>query len=587
MSQPLMQGQKRLRLVMALFLGCFIAIHVKLATLAIYAPEPAGPARGEEVARIPRPAIVDRNGQVLATDIRIPSLYADPRKIIDVDEAVELLTATLPDLNASELRRKLSQRRAFVWVKRELTEKQRDMVHDLGLPGLGFRQEIKRIYPMGKLAAHVLGYTDVDSRGLAGIEKYLDGQGALFKASLAEPDAEKAAPAQLSIDVRVQHALTDELNSAMALYQAVAAAGIVMDVRTGEVVAAVSLPDYSPNDPRDAQKPQYLNRFTGGAFELGSVVKTVTFAMALDAGTANLDTNYDARAPISIGRFRIDDFHPERRILTLPEVFTYSSNIGTVHMAEAVGEQAHEAFLRKIGFYDKLRTEIPEAAGPILPKHFSRLSSATISYGHGISIEPMQMVAVTAGLLNGGNMIEPTFLKRSPEDVAAFSRPIISGETSEKMRFLFRLNATSGTGSKADVPGYRVGGKTGTAEKVVNGGYSDDARLNSYLAAFPMENPQYVMLVLLDEPKPTPDNPGKATAGFNAVPTSGRIIARIAPTLGIKPELTIAEQEKLAAEDAKLAEEEAKKAEEEARLALEAEQRAAAAVQAASAVQEN
>lgn len=577
MTQPLMKGQKRLRLVMTLFLGCFVAINVKLATLTIYAPEPAAPARGEEVARIPRPAIVDRNGEVLATDIRIPSLYADPRKIIDVDEAVELLTATLPDLNSAELRRKLSQKRAFVWLKRELTEKQRDMVHDLGIPGIGFRQEIKRIYPMGKLAAHVLGYTDVDSRGLAGIEKYLDGQGAMFKASLAEPDAETAQPAQLSIDVRVQHALTDELNSAMALYQAVAATGIVMDVHTGEVVAAVSLPDYSPNDPRDAQKPQFLNRFTGGAFELGSVVKTVTFAMALDAGTANLDSTYDVRFPIRIGRFKIDDFHPERRTLTLPEVFTYSSNIGTVKIAQEVGETAHEAFLRKVGFYDKLRTEIPEAAGPILPARFSRASSMTAAYGHGISIEPMQMAAVAGGLINGGMMIEPTFLKRSAEDAAAFARPIISAETSEKMRYLFRLNATNGTGSKADVPGYRVGGKTGTAEKVVNGSYSGDARLNSYLAAFPMENPRYVTLVMLDEPKPTPDSHGYATAGYNAVPTSGRLIARIAPMLGIKPELTIAEQEKLAKEDAKEAE----------RLAEEAKKRAAAALKEASAVQEN
>jgi cell division protein FtsI (penicillin-binding protein 3) len=577
MTQPLMKGQKRLRLVMTLFLGCFVAIGVKLSTLAIYAPEPSAPARGEEVARIPRPAIVDRNGEVLATDIRIPALYADPRKIIDVDEAVELLTATLPELNSGEIRRKLNQKRAFVWLKRELTEKQRDLVHNLGIPGLYFRQEIKRIYPKGKLAAHVLGYTDVDSRGLAGIEKYLDGQGALFKASLAEPNAEKASPAQLSIDVRVQHALTDELNSAMALYKAVAAAGIVMDVHTGEVVAAVSLPDYSPNDPRDAQKPEYLNRFTGGAFELGSVVKAVTFAMALDAGTANLDTTYDVRFPISVGRSKIDDFHPERRTLTLPEVFTYSSNIGTVKMALDVGQKGHEAFLRKIGFYDKLRTEMPEAAGPILPQRFTRVSSMTVSFGHGISIEPMQFVAVAGGLINGGMMIEPTFLKRSAEDAAVFARPIISPETSEKMRYLFRLNATNGTGAKADVPGYRVGGKTGTAEKVVNGSYSGDARLNSYLAAFPMENPRYITLVLLDEPKPTPDSHGYATAGWNVVPTSGRLIARIAPILGIQPELTLAEQEKLAKEDAKEAE----------RQVLEEEKRAAAALQEASAVQGN
>ncbi|MDP4823612.1 MAG: penicillin-binding transpeptidase domain-containing protein [Aestuariivirgaceae bacterium] len=363
----------------------------------------------------------------------------------------------------------------------------------------------------------------------------------------------------------------------MALYQAAAAAGIVMDVDSGEVVAAVSLPDYSPNDPRDAQKSQNLNRFTGGAFELGSVVKTVTFAMALDAGTANLDTTYDVRFPIPAGRFKIDDFHPERRFLTLPEVFTFSSNIGTAKMALELGQPAHEAFLRKVGLYQKLRTEIPEAASPIVPRNFGRVNSMTVSYGHGISIEPMQLVAVTGGLMNGGMMIEPTFLKRSAEDAAMVSQRIISAETSEKMRYLFRLNATNGTGGKADVPGYRVGGKTGTAEKVVKGGYSKNARLNSYLAAFPMENPRYVTLVMLDEPKPTPDSHGYATSGYNAVPTSGRLISRIAPMLGITPELTVAEQETLAKQDAKEAE----------RLVLEAEKRAAAALKEASAVMGN
>lgn len=544
-----LRGQNRLRLVMMGFSACFIAITAKLGFLSLLPPPPVEQVRADTPERLPRPDLVDRNGQVLATDISIPSLYADPRQILDVDETVELLTATLPDLNAAELRKKLLRKGAFAWIKRELTPAQKDAVYNLGIPGLYFRNETRRIYPMGRLAAHVLGYVDVDSHGLAGVEKYLDDKGAIFSASLAEPGKSAAMPAQLSIDVRVQHALTDELQAAITYYQAKAGAGLVMDVHTGEIVGAVSLPDYNPNSPDEAQMPEHLNRFTGGAFELGSVVKSVTFAMALDAGTTSLTHRYDCRYALPAGRGKIDDFHATRRVLSTEEVFTHSSNIGTALMALDTGLTEHQAFLHKIGFFDRMRTEIPEAAQPLLPPRWSRVSTMTAAFGHGISIQPLQLVAVAGALMNGGKLIEPTFLKRDQEAADASARQIIKPSTSDTMRYLFRQNVLVGTGGNADIPGYRVGGKTGTAEKVVRGHYDGTKRLNSFLAAFPIEAPQYVVFVMLDEPQPTADSHGFATAGYNAVPLAGKVIGRIAPILGIKPVITPDDLAKIAKQD--------------------------------------
>lgn len=540
-----LRGLNRIRLVMVGFVFCFAVIGLRLGQLTLLGPQAPEQAKGEIEERLPRPDIVDRNGVVLATDISIPSLYADPRQILDVDEAVELLTGAMPELGARELHDKLTQKRSFVWLKRQITPRQKEIVHNLGLPGIGFRNETRRVYPMGRLAAHVLGYVDVDSHGLAGIEKFLDGQGALYTASLADPVNKRAMPATLSIDTRVEHALTEEMASALATYKAVAAAGLVLDVRTGEVLAAASLPDFNPNDPKDAQDKTRLNRFTGGVFELGSSVKTVTFAMALDDGVTTLSQSYDCRAPLVAGRARINDYHATRRILTVPEIFTNSSNIGTAKMALDVGIDGHKAFLRKVGFFDRLRTELPEAAEPLYPKHWGRVHTMTAAFGHGISIQPLQLASAVAATVNGGILIGPTFLKRDAEEAQGVSKRIISPKTSAEMRYLMKLNVEDGTGGKAAVAGYRVGGKTGSAEKVVGGRYSGDHRLTTFLAAFPIEEPRYVVLVLLDEPQPTPATFGFATAGWNAAPATAKVIARIAPLLGVEPVFSPEEMAKI------------------------------------------
>jgi cell division protein FtsI (penicillin-binding protein 3) len=333
----------------------------------------------------------------------------------------------------------------------------------------------------------------------------------------------------------VQHAVRDELQVAKDHFKAIAAAGLVVDVDTGEIVSMVSLPDYDPNKPGKSIDKTRLNRLTTGVFEMGSTFKALTVAMALDSGKVNLSSRFDATAPLQYGTFTINDFHPQRRVLTTSEVFIHSSNIGSARMALAVGVEGHKAFLKKMGQLDRLRTELPESAEPLLPKNWGELSTVTIAFGHGLSVAPLQSVMATAALVNGGRLIPPTFLKRSAEEAREIAKQVIKPETSRQMRYLMRLNVEKGTARRAEVEGFYVGGKTGTSEKVVNGRYAKDKVLTAFMGTFPADKPRYLLLVLLDEPKATPETQGYATSGYNAVPAAGKIIARIAPLLGLMP----------------------------------------------------
>jgi cell division protein FtsI (penicillin-binding protein 3) len=482
-----------------------------------------------------RPDILDRNGTVLATDVRVPSLYAEPRRLIDVDEAVELLTADLPDLDATELRERLSSKRGFVWLRRDISPEQQREIYRQGLPGIGFLNENKRDYPDGAEISHLIGHVNIDNQGIAGIEKWLDGQGlaALHMAGFATDRLQ--SPIELAVDLRVQHVLHDELAAARAKFGALAAAGLVLNVRTGEVLAMVSEPDYDPNNPRQALDPSRINRLTTGVFEMGSTFKAFTVAMALDSGKATLKSTFDARMPLHMGRFDIHDFEAQHRILSVPEIFTYSSNIGAARMALAVGIDSHKAFLKKMGQLDRLRTELPESAEPIVPKRWANLNTATIAFGHGLSVAPLQAAMGIAALMNGGTLIPPTFLKRSEADAQTLGKRVVKPETSAIMRYLMRLNVEKGTASKADVPGYYIGGKTGTADKVVNGRYTKSKVLTDFMAVLPADQPRYLLLIMLDEPHATPETHGFTTSGWNAVPTGGAVVARIAPLLGIAP----------------------------------------------------
>jgi cell division protein FtsI (penicillin-binding protein 3) len=492
-----------------------------------------------------RPDILDRNGEILATDVRVPSLYAEPRRLIDVDEAVELLTADLPDLDATELRERLSSKRGFVWLKRDITPEQQREIYRQGLPGIGFLNENKRTYPNGPEVSHVIGHVNIDNTGIAGMEKWLDGHGlaALHMAGLATDRLQN--PVQLAVDLRVQHALRDELLAAHIKFKTLAAAGLVLDVRTGEIVAMVSEPDYDPNNPHEALDPTRINRLTTGVFEMGSTFKAFTIAMALDSGKFTLKSSFDAHGPMHVGRFQIHDFEPENRMLTIPEIFTYSSNIGAARTALAMGVDAHKAFLKKMGQLDRLRTELPESAEPIVPRHWGELNTITIAFGHGLSVAPLQALMGVAALMNGGLLIPPTLLKRTEEEARSLGKRVIKPETSEMMRYLMRLNVEKGTARKAEIPGYYIGGKTGTADKVINGHYSKTSVLTDFMAVIPADKPRYLLLIMLDDPKVLPETHGFKTSGWNAVPVGGAVIARIAPLLGIEPRLDLPDADHL------------------------------------------
>ncbi len=535
----------------ALAIVAFGAVYAVIAgRLVLYAIGPESHAArrigSADAVATARPDILDRRGEILATDVRAPSLFGEPKKLIDVDEAVELLSAVLPDLEAPEVRVRLAdKRRGFVWLKREISAKQQHEIHGLGLPGIGFLNENKRVYPNGAEISHLIGHVNIDNQGIAGIEKWLDGNGlaALHAAGLAADRLQK--PVELAVDLRVQHALRDELIAAFVKFKAKAAAGLIVDVRTGEILAMVSVPDYDPNSPREANDPTRINRLTTGVFEMGSTFKALTFAMALNSGKVTLNSSFDARGSLRYGKFAINDYHAQRRVLTVPEIFTYSSNIGTAKMALALGVDAHRSFLKKVGQLDRLRTELPESAEPLVPKRWGELNTVTIAFGHGLSVAPLQAVMAVSALVNGGMMIPPTFLKRSEEEAQKLGVRVIKPETSAMMRYLMRLNAEKGTASKADVKGYYVGGKTGTAEKVVNGRYAKNKLLTTFTAVLPADAPRYQVLIMFDEPQGLPETHGYATSGWNAAPVAGKVISRIAPLLGLEPRLDLPKAEQL------------------------------------------
>ncbi len=535
-STKLDKSTRRVKLIACGFVLGYGVIAGKLVYFGLLPASSPGNYRASETVAAARPDIVDRNGEILATDIKVTSVFADPRQIIDRDEAVDLLTAVLPDLNARELREKLGWHRGFVWVKRAITPQQRQEIYRLGLPGIGFARENKRVYPNGPIAAHVLGYANINGIGISGLEKYIDSQGlgALNGAGfrLTRDDLK---PVVTSLDLRATYAVRDELEKGIAEFKAKAGAAAILDVNTGEVIAMASLPDFDPNDPALALDPNRINRMTVGVYEMGSTFKALTIAMALDAGKVTLDSRLDARESLRYGHFTIHDFHATHRILTVPEVFVHSSNIGTAKMALMVGVDGHKAFLRKMGQLTRLRTELPESAEPLVPKNWGELNTMTIAFGQGLNVAPLQALMAVGALVNGGIMIKPTFLKRSEEDAKKDAPQVVKPSTSEAIRYLMRLNAEIGSARKADIQGYFVGGKTGTADKIIHGRYAKDKVFTTFMAIVPADKPKYLYLTLLDEPQGLPETDNYHTAAWNAGEITGKIIERTAPLLDIAP----------------------------------------------------
>lgn len=539
-GRPQALHRRRAPFVNAALLGgstlLFAAIGIQLVRIGLADRPQISVAAAETVATsFARPDIFDRNGRLLATDVAAPSLFADPAIIIDRDEIVEKLSTVLPDLDQKELRTALSDRtRRFVWIRRGLAPAVAQKIHDLGLPGLSFRKELRRTYPSGKLAGHILGAVNVDNKGTAGIEKYIDdavGVDPVNSATLST-----RAPVRLSLDVGIQHALEDELAAATATYKTTGAAGLVLDIKTGEILAASSLPRVDPLFPAKANSAEDADKLTAGTYEMGSVFKTLTIAMALDDRLATPATVLDVRQPLQAGKYTITDSHGGDRPLTVTEVFTHSSNVGAGMLALKAGPDRMRAFFKKCGLLDPMQLETGYTATPQLSARWDEAQQVTMSYGHGIAVAPIQFAAATASILNRGVRITPTFLKAQPGSNLKAAR-IVSRKTSESVASIFRHNVVDpdGTGKHADVPGYRVGGKTGTAEMAEGGRYAKHAVLSSFVAALPMEDPEILTLIMLWEPKASAESGRGRTASANAAPVTARLITRIASQLGITP----------------------------------------------------
>ncbi|TGQ69712.1 penicillin-binding protein 2 [Mesorhizobium sp. M00.F.Ca.ET.186.01.1.1] len=529
------KGKARIVMTMAVFFGIFSTISGRLVYLGFQTPDLSGGPQSRVTAS--RPDIVDRNGEVLATDIKTASLFAEPRRIVDADEAIEKLATVLPEIDYEQTYHKLKSGAGFVWLQRQLTPKQQADIMQLGIPGFGFRTEKRRFYPSGETSSYIVGLTNIDNQGISGMEKYIDEQGLSDLQASGLAVAKDLKPVKLSVDLRVQHIVRDEVAAGLERYRAMGAGAVVLNVKTGEVVAMASVPDFDPNNPYNAQDKDRLNRMSAGLYEMGSTFKSFTSAMALDSGKATMASRFDASHPIRVGHQAIHDFHGKNRVLSLPEVFLYSSNIGSAREAELVGIEGHREFLHRLGILDKMQTELPEVARPTEPKVWKQVNSFTIAFGHGVSTTPLQAAVGCAALMNGGYLMAPTFLVRSQQDAMAMAKKVVSDKTVEGMRYLYTLNAEKGSARNARVPGYRVGGKTGTAEKVINGRYSKELNFNTFVAAFPMDDPQYLVFTIADAPHP--EKPGMPdVAAANAGVIAGNIIRRSAAMLGVKPDFS-------------------------------------------------
>jgi cell division protein FtsI (penicillin-binding protein 3) len=521
-------GRSRLLVTAGLFTFAFLSISVRLVDLMVLnGVLDSGPSfvpATEQRASDQRADIVDRNGRTVATTLPTVNLYADATEVRDVQAAADALLTVWPHLNRAETARRLSSDQRFIYLMRHLSPAQQIEVNTLGIPGLYFENAHRRIYPYGPLFSHVLGSTDPDNLGQAGLELSMD-------KALSDADT----PLTLSLHSGVQTIVRNALSDSMDRFSAIGGAGVVMDAHNGEVIALVSLPDYDPRDFNAANRDAQFNRATLGLYEMGSTFKLFTAAMALDANIIAMDSVYDARTPLTVARYTIDDYHAEKRWLTVPEILIHSSNIGAAKIALDAGTALQQEYLHRLGLLTPLPLELPEVGQPMFPSVWREINTVTISYGHGIAVTPVHVASAVSAMVNGGILYRPTLLRR--ESIPDFDRTrVISEQTSDRMRELMRMVVTHGSGKQAEVEGYVVGGKTGSAEKLARaGGYSEDQVRTSFVGAFPMHAPRYVVLVLLDEPQGIKETYNFATAGWNAAPTVGRIIAEIAPLLGVYP----------------------------------------------------
>ena len=538
-SEERRRAEWRLWLLSAMFLMAFSAVGGKMAVIAATDPEePVREVSGDPI-RAHRADIVDRNGVLLATNMVTSAIYVETRQMVDKEGVAEGLAAIFPDLDAATLLARFERPGNFHWIRSEISPEQQQAVFDMGQPGVFFGPRETRIYPQGQRMGHVLGGSRYEREGARAAE--LEGVAGIeftFDERLGDP-AQVNTPLMLSIDMRVQNATRDVLEAQMQRFGAIGAAAVVMDADNGEIVAMVSLPDFDPNDRPAPQGPEgdlLFSRASQGVYELGSTFKAFAAANAMERGVAGPNTIIDTRGPLTWGRFRIRDFHNYGPELTLTDVMVKSSNIGTARLALETGTEAQQDFLRELGFFDPSPVELPEARGarPLLPPRWSELSTMTISYGHGLAATPLHMATAYASLVNGGLRVRPTLIAGAPAPTEADR--IVSEATSHALNRMLRAVVSRGTARFADIEGYSVGGKTGTADKPIAGGYAEDRVIATFAGMFPSHDPEYVIVVTLDEPEDRSGPVVRRTAGWTAAPTMGQIVTRIAPILGLRPE---------------------------------------------------
>lgn len=511
------RAQTRIMMCAVVFVFIFAALGVRLAYISFGQIKPAAYLASINLTDAPRPEIVDRQGALLATDLPMIALEVAGREVWDANEVASKLSGVLSAIDAVMLEEKLREGR-YVEVRTDLTPAERRAVFDLGLPGVRFASRVKRFYPQADLGAHVIGHGEPGKGGVMGLEKIANNWRA-------------EAPLRATIDIRVQQILEDELVASMQTFDAKAAWGAVMDVATGEVIALASLPDFDPNAPGAAPADSRRNRATYDLYELGSAFKSFTAAAALEDGIATETSTYDARGRLRVADRNITDFHGENRILTLSEVIQHSSNIGIARVAGDLGPARQKAYLRQLGLFEALPIELAENRSPQLPTQWGPVESATIAYGHGISVTPLHLLTAFSAVVNGGVYHEPTFVV----DRDIRGQRVFSENTSAVMRRILRRVITDGTAEYAQAPGYFPIGKTATADKPSVGGYDKNARIASFVGAVPGFAPRYAILISFDDPQPTEDTYGYATAGWNAAPTFARVVSRAAPLLGLSP----------------------------------------------------
>ena len=539
-----MRAESRLLVMGAMFALAYGAIGVRMGALAGTVPEePQSTVVGNPIFG-QRADIVDRNGRILATNLDTHALYAHPRDMVDPEQTARELAAIFPELKVDQLVKDFTGTRKFVWIRRQLSPEQMQQVHDIGSPGLVFGPREMRLYPNGAIAAHILGGASYGREGVASAEVIgVAGVERKFDEYLRDP-ANEGAPLELSIDLTIQAAAEEVLAGGMSIMNAKGAASVLMDVHTGEIISMVSLPDFDPN-----KRPQVLltgdqsdsplfNRAVQGVYELGSTFKIFAVAQAMELGLINPETMINTKGPLQWGKFRIRDFHDYGAQLSATDVIVQSSNIGTARIAMQIGAERQQEFLRSLGFMEATPVELQEApsGAPLLPRNWSELSTMTISYGHGLSSSPLHLATAYSSLLNGGTRVYPTLLHRENRQTGP---RIVRAEISERSRDMLRQVVSRGTASFGEVEGYEVGGKTGTADKPKEngGGYYKDKVIATFASVFPANDPQYVLIVTFDEPSENSGSEPRRTAGWTAVPVAAEMIRRVAPLLGLRPQV--------------------------------------------------